>query len=752
MQKDLNQAQKELEKFKKNGEKLNNKKLELEAKVNIDYKEYQKQIRDLKKEYNDSIKAFTLFNGTINPERKKNIDADFEKKILNINENSAYIKSDNELRKINKSIIANQSEQKKWNIQVDELKKKMLGLELADNGNAKIESMNKSILQTIKHVGRLAIAVFGLRSVYGAVSRAASILGSYNEQIGNDLEYIRFALATTLQPVIETLISLVFKFLSYVNYLAKAWFGVNLFAKATTDNFNKSNKSAKNLKKTLGTFNFDDLNILQENNADKNEVKSPSVDLSGIEDIKPPKWLEIIKDVGQWVLDHWKGIVLAISLVGAALIGIKLAKWIKNLKSAKNVTKELGGTFKGFFDGLGKGLEALGVLGGIALVIKSVSGLIDSFSQSGLSLIDVAGLLAIVLGELTLTFISMLGIMTLLEPSWQSIAAAAVIFGGLALVISTVSGLIDSFSKSGLSLTDVMALLGAVLVTIVGLMGSIVLLGPAMTAGLGPFLVVIGSISALLLVMSETLPIILEACGKFIKDIAPLIIEILKTIGKMIQDIILALGISLPPIINSVGNLFERIFHGIAKVIETVGNTLVKILNSVAELVPSVLNSILDFINRLGPAINNFVDGAIRAITKLINFLISGIEYMINTLVIDAINGLISAVNNIPLVDIPNIPRVNIQRFRPVLMATGGIIDVPKRGVPLANNVIGGEAGAEGVLPLTDEDTMARLGKEIGQWITLNIDLTGKVDMRVLFREFVKYYNEQKFSMNGGGF
>ena len=343
----MNQAQKELDRFKKNGEKLNNKKLELEAKVNINHKEYDKQIRDLQKEYDNTIEASTNFDGTISPKRQQDIDEIFKSRLIDINNTSSFVKSNEQLKRINKSISENETNQKKWNAKVDELKKKLLGLNVVDSGNTKIDNMNKSILQSIKHIGRLAIAVFGLRSAYGAVSRAASILGSYNEQIGNDLEYIRFALATTLQPVIETLISLVFKFLSYVNYLAKAWFGVNLFAKATTDNFNKSNKSAKNLKKTLGTFNFDDLNILQDNDSDKNEIKSPSVDLSGIEDIKPPKWLEIIKDVGQWVLNHWKSIVLAIGLIGAALIGIKLAKWIKNLKSAKNVTKELGGTFKG---------------------------------------------------------------------------------------------------------------------------------------------------------------------------------------------------------------------------------------------------------------------------------------------------------------------------------------------------------------------------------------------------------------------
>lgn len=724
--------------------------------MNLDDSEYQRKLAEINRKRNIELQMNTDSRGFIDSSKEKTINFKYDNQIgtLGLQMEKSISKANFELEKISDSLKNNESEQDKLNSKIEIMKKKYAEASGMFDSSDKIENMNNSILNTIKHVGKLALAVFGLRSAYGAVSRAAGILSGYNEQIGTDLEYIKFALASTLQPVIETLISLVLKFLSYVNYLAKAWFGVNLFAKATTENFNKSNKSAKNLKKTLGTFGFDELNILQDNSSDDSgsQVKTPSMDLSSIENIEPPKWLEVVKNIGQWIIDHWKEIAIAIGLVGAALLGIKIFKWIKGAKDAKKATEGLGGTFKGFFDGLGKGLEALGVLGGLALVIESVCNLIEVFSQSGLSLTDVLGLLGIVLGSIVVAFGLLLGAMTLMEPSWQSIAAAAVIFGGLFLVIQSVTKLIDTFAKSGLSLNDVIGLMGTILLTIVGLMSSIVLLGPSMTAGLVPFLAVVGSISALLLVMAATLPTILEASGKFIKDIGPVIIAILTTIGKWIKELILALGTTLPPIVNSIGELFEKIFNGIAKVIETVGNTIVKIMETAGRLVNTVLQAIIDFINQLGPAINNFVDGAIRATTKLINFLVSGIEYMINTLIIDAINGLISAVNNIPLVDIPTIPRVNIERFQPVLMAGGGIIDVPKRGVPLANNVIGGEAGAEGVLPLENEDTMRRLGQEIGQWITLNVDLTGKIDMRVLFREFVRYYNEQKFSKNGGGF
>lgn len=83
-------------------------------------------------------------------------------------------------------------------------------------------------------------------------------------------------------------------------------------------------------------------------------------------------------------------------------------------------------------------------------------------------------------------------------------------------------------------------------------------------------------------------------------------------------------------------------------------------------------------------------------------------------------------------------------------LAGGGIIDAPGRGVPLASNVIGGEAGAEAVLPLTNQDTMAKLGQEIGKWITLNFDITNTIDGRVLNNRLETIKNNNSFSRNGG--
>ena len=158
------------------------------------------------------------------------------------NLNQKYAKTFDSLDNINGKLDENKEKQVQIGKNIDQINSKLEKQTKLDGLNESVEKANNSITKTIKKVGKLALAVFGIRSAYLAVRQAASTLSSYNDKIGTDLEYIKFAMASALQPIIEKLISLVYKLLGYVNYLAKAWFGVNLFGNATLKNFNKTDK------------------------------------------------------------------------------------------------------------------------------------------------------------------------------------------------------------------------------------------------------------------------------------------------------------------------------------------------------------------------------------------------------------------------------------------------------------------------------------------------------------------------------
>lgn len=683
-------------------------------------------------------------------------------------------KIDKVYAKLNK-IKAKQTEN---NAKIQQYKEKIESINV-DKVSAELSKTNLHTNNIIKKVGQWALAVLGVRSAYSAIRSAMNTLSQYNKQLATDISYIQYALAKVLEPIIMGFINIIYKLLAYVNYLAQAWFNVNLFAGASSKSFANASKNlsgavkqAKELNKS--TQSFDEMNVVQDNSSSSSDagISMPSTDLANIKDVKIPEWLVKFKEFCQPVIDFFNmiiekygpvagGIMIIVGALGGLLILKSIINLIKNLgKTATGVSAD----FTGFFNSLGKATEIIAILGGLALVITSITGLIDTFSQSGMTLGEVAGLLGIVLGELVGTFILLAGTMSLLTPSWQSIAGAIVIFGGLALVLVTVTNLIDTFSKSGMKLGEVIGVMATILVTIVALMGAVALLGPLMTAGLIPFVVVIAGISALLIVMTATLPTILDACSKFIQNIAPVIITLIKTINECINNTIRVLGEVLPPIIRSVGSVFSSIFNGISNVVTSVGNTVSKIINSMGNVVVSILEAIrrvikqigdtitqvaktiIKFIRELGPAINNFVDNTIVAITKLVNFVVSAIEYLVNT-ALGGLNGVIKTINKVPGVNFPKINSVYIPRFRPKL-ATGGIVNMPGRGVDIGG-AIAGEAGKEGVLPLTNPQAMAELGREIGKWIKVNNVLNNYMDGRLIQRGLVKRQQELAFATNG---
>lgn len=441
-------------------------------------------------------------------------------------------------------------------------------------------------------------------------------------------------------------------------------------------------KSSKELQKML--MPFDELNNVNfetgKNNGDDN------LGFGGSLGIELPQY-DMFKGLDSQFrtqIDAWKekikSLIPIIKTVGITLLGIftfkKIADaimWFGKLGStlgivgsvSKDAAKGAVSLKTGFNDllkSIGKGVEIIAVLGGIAIVINQLSGLITAFSQSGLSLKDTLILIAGSIGIIAAAFTLMMGVMKLMEPSWQSIAGAVVILGGLALIINQLTGLINAFSKSGIEMNEVFDLMLVLFGGIVVLMASVALLGPAMTAGLLPFAAVVAGISAVLLVMKVTIPVILDALQKFITATAPLIDRILDTLGKHLTNIINALGTVLPPIIRTIGSLFDSIFKGIDRVVNSVGNTVSRILNSIGRLVQSLSNTTLNFVWNIGPAVENTTYAIIRAMTRLINFVISGVEYLVNRAV-DGINGIADVVNQLPFVNIRKKQYVYMPRF-----------------------------------------------------------------------------------------
>lgn len=591
-------------------------------------------------------------------------DAELDLLKYKISELEEKLQNAGKLHLSTKEIVETRAKLAKLNNEYDKLINKED--ESSSKGNTAFNSLNNGIGKAISKIKMFTISLFSISTVYSVLSRASSAYLSADTSLANKLQAVWVGLGAILEPVISRIVNVMLKAVKYINVFIKALTGVDLLAKATNKSLNGTTKSAKALSKTLA--GFDELTNLDTTS----NTSGAGIDTSLGDVFKDVEINEniakVIENIGErirkaweWFKSDWKHIVIGITAVVGALL------LIKTIKKITSPVTNMSTAFSSLTKSVGKAAEVIAILGGIALVIKEVTELITAFSESGLSLSDVAILLGSVLGELAIAFTTMALATKLMD--WQGIAGAVVILCGFALIINQVTKLIDTFSKSGMKVSDVVSLMAAIFGSVVVAMTSMALIAKVLCSDpltLIGLVALVASISTILIVVEKTLPTILDSCSKFIREIAPVVITLIKTINECINNTIKALGEVLPPIINSIGNLFNSIFNGISNVVTSVGNTVSKIIEQIGNTIEQVANTIIWFINNLGPAINNFVDNTIKAVTKLVNFVVSAIEYLVNRAV-DGINGIASIINQLPGVNINKKSYVTIPRFVPKL-------------------------------------------------------------------------------------
>lgn len=244
----------------------------------------------------------------------------------------------NSIDKVNAKIVKEESQQKKLTLslkqqklQYDQLigKKQKLEVEAFKKNTINVRKMNDGIKQSIKSLSRYALALFSLSTIYSFLSSSANSWLSSNDlgakQLSANIEYMKWAIGKSLQPVIETLVSWMYKLLQLIGMVANALFKVNIFSKASAKDFESSKKStagiAKNTKEASNNLaSFDKLDVLQENKDSKSgggsDFAMPTTDLSGM-DIEVPKWMK-------WIVENKDIILSVMSGVAAGLLAWKL--------------------------------------------------------------------------------------------------------------------------------------------------------------------------------------------------------------------------------------------------------------------------------------------------------------------------------------------------------------------------------------------------------------------------------------------
>lgn len=123
-----------------------------------------------------------------------------------------------------------------------------------------IKNVGTATNNVIGKIGKWALAIFSVRTAYGAISNAMSTLSQHDENLKADLEFIKYSVAVALKPVIEFIVNLAYKLLGIVRAIGLTLFNFDIFSEATAENFKKIQGNASKIKKTLA--GFDEMNVL----------------------------------------------------------------------------------------------------------------------------------------------------------------------------------------------------------------------------------------------------------------------------------------------------------------------------------------------------------------------------------------------------------------------------------------------------------------------------------------------------------
>ena len=372
LEKNVKEAERRLRQFEKEGQKLTEQK----AKIELDLEGYEKAKAEIQATTDKTLELAQTSEQVENVLKMEEIQLNTLKE--------KYSSQFAELEKINGKLKSNEESQNAIKTHVEETNQELSKTKYMDNMKKGADGVRNSMKDIVKQALRWGLAIFGIRSAYNFLRSSISTISQYNEQVATDIEYIRFALASTLEPVILRIISLVKTLLGYIGYIAKAWFGVDLFAGASVDKFKGAKKElggatkqAKELNKQLA--GFDEMNVLQDNTdtgggGGASGGAMPSFDLSQFEG-EIPDWL-------QWIIDN-KDLIFAIMAgVASGLLAWKLG--LDAIKSIGLVGLVIAGivyAIMGLLEYLkdpswknfGKIIQGIGVaLVGLAIMIHSI--------------------------------------------------------------------------------------------------------------------------------------------------------------------------------------------------------------------------------------------------------------------------------------------------------------------------------------------------------------------------------------------
>ena len=188
---------------------------------------------------------------------------------------------------------------------IDEIKEKV------DEVEKKTKNIGNSLGGITKKITRWGLALVGISGAYSLIHGAMTTITKENEQLGANIEYIKWAITQTIKPIIEYIMNIAIKAVQVIGALIKMLTGVNIFQNANADKFAESMKSAdKNSKGVANNLkdankqlaSFDEMNVLSDTSSSGGggtggvDTIMPDFDLSNLTSVEE----EVQKFIDRW--------------------------------------------------------------------------------------------------------------------------------------------------------------------------------------------------------------------------------------------------------------------------------------------------------------------------------------------------------------------------------------------------------------------------------------------------------------------
>lgn len=560
----------------------------------------------------------------------------------------------------------------------------------------------------IKSIKRFAMGLLSVRTAVSMVSKAMQSYLSYDTQLSNSIQNCWNVLGSLLAPILEFVISLFSKAVSYVNAFVEALTGINLVARANKKALDSQAKSTKKLSDTQSSLDeFHTVSTDTGSGNDNKPITVEPVDMDKLDFLfdwidKAKKLLATLFDPikeawdnkGKAFIDSLKNAFEGIKSLGIAVFSSIFEVWtngtgqkiVENiLEMWTNVFNIVGALSQALANAWNNAGNGTAIIQAIADIFIGIQDIVNSIANSLLNWVmsdNFQSALNVVLGILADLFGYAQEIMAWVVTMYETYLAPVV------------DKVLDCISRIIIAIGSVWEFLKPIIDTIIDVIMNV--LEPVIDGLCG---IIGGIIDALSGVMdfitgvftgdwSKAWEGLKTFLGGIIDALASLFTGLFNTIRVIFKgawDIIVSIWSVVSTwfnnaVIKPLANLFNGIWNTMKNGAQNAWNGIKNIFSSVATFFKNIFgnawNGVKNIFSSGGRIFSGIKDGIFNAFRSVVNTLIAGINKVVS-IPFNAINGALKTVRDISflgiepfkglikLVNVPQIPSLE----------TGGVLD-----------------------------------------------------------------------------